>query len=75
MQQKFSLFQQEDLISGLQLVDQCVCSEKLMGNDALTKAAEGEIDYTDKGFVEAAQKLADWSEKGYFGKGVYNSRC
>ena len=26
--------------------------------------------YTDKGFVEAAQKLADWSEKGYFGEGV-----
>mgnify|MGYP000364585529 CR=1 FL=1 len=41
-----------------------------MGNDALTKVAEGEIDYTDKGFVEAAQKLADWSEKGYFGEGV-----
>lgn len=43
---------------------------RTMGNDALTKAAEGEIDYTDKGFVEAAQKLADWSEKGYFGEGV-----
>lgn len=47
--------------------DQCVCSEN-NGNDALTKAAEGEIDYTDKGFVEAAQKLADWSEKDTLAK-------
>lgn len=47
--------------------DQCVCSEN-NGNDALTKVAEGEIDYTDKGFVEAAQKLADWSEKDTLAK-------
>lgn len=43
---------------------------RTMGNDVMTKAANGEIDYTDEGLVAAAQKLADWAEKGYFGEGV-----
>ncbi len=43
---------------------------RTMGNDVMTKAADGEIDYTDEGLVAAAQKLADWADKGYFGEGV-----
>lgn len=43
---------------------------RTMGNDVMTKAADGEIDYTDEGLVAAAQKLSDWAEKGYFGEGV-----
>ena len=43
---------------------------RTMGNDIMTKAANGEADYTDEGLVAAAQKLADWAEAGYFGEGV-----
>ncbi|RKQ30722.1 MULTISPECIES: ABC transporter substrate-binding protein [Clostridia] len=43
---------------------------RTMGNDVMTKAANGDIDYTDKGLVEAADKIAEWADKGYFGQGV-----
>lgn len=43
---------------------------RTMGNDVMTKAANGEIQYTDEGLVVAADKLASWAEKGYFGEGV-----
>ena len=43
---------------------------RTMGNDVMTKAANGDIDYTDKGLVEAADKVAEWADKGYFGQGV-----
>lgn len=40
------------------------------GPDAMTKAANGEAKYTDAAYVAAAQKIQDWADKGYFGKGV-----
>jgi raffinose/stachyose/melibiose transport system substrate-binding protein len=40
------------------------------GNDIMTKAANGEVAYTDEGLVAAADKLAEWAEKGYFGEGI-----
>lgn len=43
---------------------------RTLGNDVMTKAANGEIPYTDEGLVAAADKLASWAEKGYFGEGV-----
>lgn len=40
------------------------------GADAMQKAADGVTKYTDPEYVAAAQKLQDWGNKGYFGKGV-----
>lgn len=40
------------------------------GNDIMTKAANGEVAYTDASLVAAANKLAEWAEKGYFGEGI-----
>lgn len=40
------------------------------GNDIMTKAADGEVPYTDEKLVAAAQKVYDWAEKGYFGEGI-----
>lgn len=40
------------------------------GNDIMTKTANGEVPYTDPGLVAAADKLQEWSKKGYFGEGV-----
>ncbi|MDO4650101.1 MAG: extracellular solute-binding protein [Eubacteriales bacterium] len=40
------------------------------GNDIMTKAANGEVAYTDDGLVAAADKVAEWAEKGYFGEGI-----
>ncbi|HOO27283.1 MAG TPA: extracellular solute-binding protein, partial [Lachnospiraceae bacterium] len=40
------------------------------GADAMAKAADGEASYTDAAYVAAAQKLQDWANEGYFGKGV-----
>lgn len=42
---------------------------RTMGIDALTKATSGEMDFTDEGFVEAAQQISDMAAKDYFGKG------
>lgn len=43
---------------------------RTMGVDALTKATQGEIPFTDPGFVKAAQVVADMASKKYFGEGV-----
>ncbi len=43
---------------------------RLLGEDAMTKAANGETKYTDAGYVQGAAKIQEWAEKGYFGKGV-----
>lgn len=43
---------------------------RTMGNDIMTKAANSEVAYTDEGLVNAANKLAEWAEKGYFGEGI-----
>lgn len=40
------------------------------GNDIMTKAANGEVAYTDEKLIAAADKLAEWAEKGYFGEGI-----
>ena len=40
------------------------------GNDIMTKAANGDVDYTDEKLIAAADKIAEWAEKGYFGKGI-----
>lgn len=40
------------------------------GNDIMIKAANGEVAYTDEKLVAAADKVAEWSSKGYFGEGV-----
>ena len=40
------------------------------GNDIMTKAADGEVPYTDEKLVAAADKIAEWAEKGYFGEGI-----
>ena len=34
----------------------------------MTKAADGEVPYTDEKLVAAADKIAEWAEKGYFGE-------
>ena len=36
----------------------------------MTKAADGEVPYTDEKLVAAADKIAEWAEKGYFGEGI-----
>lgn len=41
-----------------------------MGVSAMQMAADGEAKYTDAGYVEAAAKIQDLAEKGYFGVGV-----
>jgi len=41
-----------------------------MGVDAMQKAADGEAKYTDEGYVNAAQKIQDLADNGYFGEGV-----
>ena len=43
---------------------------RIAGADAMKKAANGEAKYTDEAYVAAAQKLQDWANAGYFGKGV-----
>lgn len=43
---------------------------RLMGNDAMTKAANGDTKYTDADYVKAAAKIQEWADKGYFGQGV-----
>lgn len=43
---------------------------RVLGNDAMTKAANGDIKYTDAGYVQGAAKLQEWADKGYFGEGV-----
>ncbi len=43
---------------------------RIGGNDVMTRAANGEIAYTDPALVEAANKIGEWSEKGYFGQGI-----
>ncbi len=43
---------------------------RLLGADAMTKAANGEIKYTDEAYVKGADKLQEWAKKGYFGEGV-----
>jgi raffinose/stachyose/melibiose transport system substrate-binding protein len=43
---------------------------RTMGNDVMTKAADGDIEYTDEGLVAAADKLASWADNGYFGEGI-----
>lgn len=40
------------------------------GNDIMTKAANGEVAYTDESLVAAANKVSEWAEKGYFGEGI-----
>lgn len=40
-----------------------------MGVDGMQKASEGKAKFTDAGFLEGAQALADWAKKGYFGVG------
>lgn len=43
---------------------------RLLGADAMTKAANGETKYTDAAYVQAAAKIQEWADKGYFGEGV-----
>jgi raffinose/stachyose/melibiose transport system substrate-binding protein len=43
---------------------------RLLGNNAMTAAANGEVKYTDEGYVEGAAKIQEWADKGYFGQGV-----
>lgn len=43
---------------------------RTMGADALQQAANGEKSYTDQGFVDAAARIQEWADKGYFGEGV-----
>lgn len=43
---------------------------RTMGADAMQKAADGDTNYTDDGYVAAAQKIQDWANAGYFGEGV-----
>ncbi|MGF7144910.1 raffinose/stachyose/melibiose transport system substrate-binding protein [Anaerotaenia torta] len=43
---------------------------RLMGEDAMTKAANGVTKYTDAAYVQAAAKIQEWAGKGYFGQGV-----
>jgi len=39
------------------------------GPDALQKVVDGQAKLTDAAYVKAAQAVADWGAKGYFGKG------
>ena len=49
----------------------CKCyAYRTMGADAVKKACEGELKFTDDGFVAAAQMVADMADKGYFGEGA-----
>ncbi|WP_130837634.1 extracellular solute-binding protein [Lachnoclostridium sp. Marseille-P6806] len=41
-----------------------------LGADAMRKAAAGEASYTEQGYVDAAAKIQEWADKGYFGEGV-----
>jgi len=43
---------------------------RTMGNDVMARVADGEIDFTDPGFVAVADKLVEWVDKGYFGRGI-----
>lgn len=43
---------------------------RTLGNDVMTKTANGDLLYTDKGLVAAADKIGAWAEKGYFGQGI-----
>ncbi len=43
---------------------------RLLGENAMTAAANGDAKYTDEGYVEGAAKIQEWAEKGYFGQGV-----
>ncbi|MFQ9510171.1 MAG: ABC transporter substrate-binding protein [Lachnospiraceae bacterium] len=43
---------------------------RTLGNDVMTKTANGDLLYTDKGLVAAADKIGEWAEKGYFGQGI-----
>ena len=43
---------------------------RTLGADAMQKAADGETNYTDQGYVDAAAKIQEWADKGYFGEGV-----
>ena len=43
---------------------------RTLGADAMKKAADGETNYTDQGYVDAAAKIQEWADKGYFGEGV-----
>lgn len=43
---------------------------RLMGADAMTKAANEETKYTDADYVKGAAKIQEWAQKGYFGEGV-----
>lgn len=40
------------------------------GNDIMTKAANKEVKYTDAGLTAAADTVAGWAKKGYFGQGI-----
>ncbi|WP_158318425.1 ABC transporter substrate-binding protein [Alkalihalobacillus hemicellulosilyticus] len=40
------------------------------GVDAMDRVANGELDITDDGFVEAAEVVQEMSDRGYFGQGV-----
>lgn len=41
-----------------------------MGVTAMAQAGKGETKYTDEGYVNAAQKIQDLANNGYFGQGV-----
>lgn len=43
---------------------------RTMGKDAVKQACDGEMEFTDEGFVAAAQMVADMASKGYFGEGA-----
>ncbi len=43
---------------------------RLLGAEAMTKAANGEAKYTEEAYVKAAAKIQEWANKGYFGQGV-----
>ena len=43
---------------------------RLLGNNAMTVAANNDVKYTDEGYVEGAAKIQEWADKGYFGEGV-----
>lgn len=43
---------------------------RTLGASAMKDAANGNASYTDEGYVAAAAKIAEWSEKGYFGEGA-----
>lgn len=43
---------------------------RLLGEEAMTDAANGVTNYTDEGYVAGAAKIQEWANKGYFGQGV-----